>query len=223
MKRVSKVFLTLQTREETAKEVAYEVLKRANPHDSVLVDQKLTEADITLDTMSKYFIELQKAVCEFWNGVDDVSFRATLKPHELRGLYLPLIYSVIFASIGNMQYGDFEYVLKANEQDGKADRDFLIQFSAKLEQYREYIKGSDGQVGNRSAVPQTSTMLTILSSVQGYRAEIGIWTGAPYDVQLSGLAALAGVSLVNEAYTIIYTGVEEVNFRELVSTIKQSE
>lgn len=221
MRQSIKVQLTMKVNEDVAKEVAYEVIKRANPHDSVLVDNKLEDAGITVESMARYFTELQLVVAEFWNGVADASFTTSLKPHEVRNLYLPLIYSVIFASVGNVTIGNYEYVLKANETQ-KVDRQWILEFSAKLETMRSYVLGDIGQIGNRNAQPQTSTMLAVLTdTVTDRSAQIAIRDGVTYDVALSGMSALAGLSLIENAYSILYTGLEEVNFRELASTVKQ--
>lgn len=224
MTKLQKVALTLKTNENIAKEVAYEVLKRANPHDSILVDQKLNDNDITLDNLTKYFIGLQYVVAEFWNGVSDTNFKPQLLSHEVRGLFLPMLYSVIFASVGNCTIGNYTYELKAMEVDGKSfDKNWIIDFSAKLESMRMYVKGDTAQIGNRNAVPQTSVMLSLLSEVIGKEATILVRDGAPYDKMLAGHAALIGMTLVNESYDILYTGVDNINFRDIVSSVKESE
>jgi hypothetical protein len=214
------VELTLKAREQTGNEVAYEILARANPHASDLVQSKLDALDITVPNMSKFFCEVAKAVAEFWWADEDPTVKTTLKPHELRMLYLPLIMGVIFGSIGNVDHGNYRYVLKP-ATDEKVDKDFLFDFSAKLESLRVYIKGDRGQIGNRRAIPQASTMLSTVSMIDGYKAHIEIRDGVGYDEALAGLAALAGLTLVNEAYRILYTGVQEVNFRELLGTIRE--
>ena len=221
--KTNRVLLTLKTEEVTANEVAYEVMKRANPHDSELVERKLEESGITLEAMSKYFTQLGYVVCEFWESNWNSNISTVMKPHELRSLYLPLLYSVIFSSVGNIKVGNYEYVLKSDDKVGELiDKDFLIDFSAKLEALRMYILGSTGQIGNRSALPQTSVMMAICTEVLGANARIEIRDGQKVDDGLSGIAALVGLALVEESNKMLYTGVEEVNFRELVGTIKQS-
>jgi hypothetical protein len=222
MKRSIKVELGLKTNEEVAQELAFEVLRRANSHDSELVERKLEQAGITLDRLAKYFQQLQLVVAEFWNAQYDLRYKTVLKPHEVRSLYLPTLYAVVLSSVGNIKIGNYEYVIKANEAGEEPDKDFILEFSVKLESLRQYVSGDTGQIGNRNAEPQTSVMLAILSETHGLRGEIGIRDGATYDPQLAGLAALLGLSLVEAAYAILYTGVEEVNFRELAMTVKES-
>lgn len=214
------VSLRLKTSEAAAREVAEAVWFRANPHQSQLVQDRLEKAGITIENLNKYFIELTKAVAEFWNSNYDMNFQTTLKPHELRGMYLPLIYSVVLASIGNLKKGNYEYRIKAMV-DEKPDRKFLIDFSAILEDNRDIIKGDIGQVGNRAAQPQEATMLCILAEVaeDGRTAEMLVRDGVTVDKDLAGLGTLAGLSLVESAYSIMYTGVEEVNFRQLTDTL----
>lgn len=221
MSKNHKVLLQLKSNEETAKEVAYEVLRRANPHDSSLVEQKLIDADVTLTNLTKYFVQLQTIVSQFWAGVDDVTKKSTLAPHEIRSLYLPMMYSVIFSSVGNMKSGNYEYVLTAIDGD-IVDKSWVIDFSVKLETVRMYIKGDTGQIGNRNALPQTSVMMTTLCEVVGREAQLQVRDGQNYDIALSGFAGLIGLSLVSIADDNLYTGVENVNFRQLVSTIKES-
>jgi len=222
MKRSIKVELGLKTNKEVAQELSFEVLRRANSHDSELAERKLERAGITLDSLAKYFQQLQLVVAEFWNAQYDLRYKTVLKPHEVRGLYLPTLYAVVLSSVGNIKIGNYEYVIKADEAGEKPDKDFILEFSVKLESLRQYVSGDTGQIGNRNAEPQTSVMLAILSETHGLRGEIGIRDGATYDPQLAGLAALLGLSLVESAYAILYTGVEEVNFRELAMTVKES-
>ncbi len=225
MKTINRdVFLKVDIKQETAKEVAYEVLKRANPHDQTLVDNKLNDAGITHEQLEKYFVELGKIVAEFWysNSSYGLGYRTALKPHEVRSLYLPLIYSVIFASVGNMKYGNYNYVLKPVDQES-IDKEFVFEFSAKLESMRAYVTGADGQIGNRSAQPQTSVMLSIVTEFDNVSANILVRDGVQVDNALAGFAALLGLALVESSYSVLYTGEDQINFRELANTITQSE
>lgn len=225
MSRIIKVELTLKSNKEIAEEVAYEVLRRANPHESELVERKLSENDITLENLTKYFQDLQYLVADFWWSVDDISHKPLFKPHELRGLYLPLLYSVIFASVGNMKVGNYSYVLRPDEGTIPESicKEWIINFSAKLESLRMYIQGDIAQIGNRNAQPQTSVMLALMADVctSSKTAQFSVRDGFTPDEALAGLSVLLGLTLVNSAYDILYTGVQEVNFRELVGTIKE--
>lgn len=223
MVKTNKVCVTLKTNTMVAQEVAFDTYNRANPHDSQLVENKLQAAGITVDELTKYFEQLSLVVCDFWQSNWDLTHRSTLAPHEIRGLYLPLVYSVIFASVGNIKCGNFEFVLTIDDARVKSiDKNWLIDFSARLETVRNYILGGTGQIGNRNALPQTSVMMAILAEINGHEAEILIKDGSSYDAALSGFAALMGLSLVEEANKILYTGVETVNFRRLIGTVKES-
>lgn len=218
-----RVELALKINPYVAIEVADAVLMRANPHQSLLTDKRLEDAGITRDNLSKYFTELGKAVAEFWNNQWDMTFTTVLKPHELRGLYLPVIYGVIFSSVGNLTVGNYEYVVKA-QADEKPDRKFLIDFSAKLESVRDVLKGAVGQVGNRAAQPQSAVMLSVMGelALDGRSASIMIRDGVQVDKALAGLSTLVGLSLVQEAMQCMYTGIEEVNFRQLTDSLVES-
>lgn len=219
MNKSVRVYLTLKTKEEAAREVAETVMMRANPHDSVLTARCLGESGVNTDNLSRYFIEVSKAVAEFWHSNWDTTVRTTLKPHELRSLYLPLVYGVIFSSVGNMTIGNYEYLVKSVDC-GTIDKEFLFSFSAALNSVRQYVKCSDGQIGNRAVSPQTSTMMTILGTNCDDRStEVNVRDGVNTDDSLRGLAALAGISLIEEAYRILFTGVEEVNFRQVTETL----
>lgn len=215
-----RVELTLKTDSNVAKEVAAQVLFRANPHESTLTASRLERAGVTLESLTKYFTQLSLVVGEFWNNTWDMTYQTVMKPHEVRNLYLPLMYGVIFASLGNIKEGNYEYVIKARV-DEKPDRKWLIEFSATLEAMRDIIRGDIGQIGNRGAMPQSHVMLTILSEIsEDFRtAEILIKDGKQVDKALAGLSALVGLSLVEEANKIMYTGVDEVNFRQLTNTL----
>lgn len=220
--KTKRVYLVMNTKPEVAREIAHEVIVRSNPHDSSLVAKKLEEAGITEEVLVRYFTELQKAVAQFWHNQHNMTTTTKLKPHELRQMYLPLLYSVIFASVGNMKVGNYEYYLITREDD-IPDREFLIETSSTLESLREYVRGGIGQIGVRNVTPQSSTMLTILTEIDPNMktASIAIRDGASVDNMLSGYAALVGLSLVDEANMILYTGEDEANFRELVGSITQ--
>lgn len=219
MVKVYKVYLTLETREEAAIEVAQNVLMRANPHGSDLIHNELEKAEITVENLAKYFIEVSKAVTQFWQSCWNPGCTTVMKPHELKNLYLPLIYGVVFSSVGNIQFGNYEYLLTSAD-GANVDRIFLLNFSATLEAKRVYVKGSIGQIGNRGSIPQTSTMMTILGQTYDSRSTtVNVRDGVSADQSLSGLSALAGLSLIEEAYRILYTGVEEVNFRQVTEVL----
>lgn len=230
--------LSMGAKEEIAREIAHEVLNRTNPHQHTLIDDKLTAENINEGTLTKYFQELTKVVAEFWRSQYDVNFRTTLKPHEVRQLYLPLIYSVILSSVGNLKSGNYEYritTVDENKVDEKSttsspvtssvsiDKEFVIETSARLESLRDYIAGDIGQIGNRNAIPQTSVMLTLLGNVDlsMKTCELEVRDGASVDEMLGAYAALVGLSLKESANSILYTGMDLVNFREVVSGIVQ--
>jgi hypothetical protein len=215
-----KVPVTLKTDDPIAREVAENVLMRANPHDSELVAKELEDAGINVESMTKYFKQIAAVVCEFWANQHDPNEPMSLKPHEIRTLYLPVMYAVIFASIGNIKIGSYEFLLTPTETDS-VDRKFIFEMSANLESLRHRVKGDVGQIGNRAATPMATTMSAILYKVSDDKRNgtLMIRDGATFEEAAAGLAALAGLSVVNEAYLMLYTGVEEVNFREVAETI----
>lgn len=221
MNQIKRVYLTLKTEKSIAQEAAQAVLNRSNPHASLLVESKLESAGVDTESMTKYFTQISAVVAEFWNVKHDPNFKPALKSHEVRNLYLPIIFGVIFASVGNVTFGNYEYQIIVDDQRVKVERDWLFEFSAKLESLREYILGNVGQIGNYNAIPQTTVMLALLGqvAVDGRSALMYVRDGVTYDHDLAGLATLVGLTLVNQAYDIMYTGVDEVNFRELIGTI----
>lgn len=215
-----KVPVTLKTDNAMSREVAESVIMRANPHASMLVEQKLNEAEVTVENMMKYHQQIAAVVCEFMQSQYDYSVKLTLAPHEIRGLYLPNVMACIYASVGNITIGNYEFRL-TRSRDVEIDRNFLIGFSAKLENVRDYVKGDVGQIGNRSAQPLATAMVAILYKIADDQrsGEVLIKDGATYDEAAAGLSALAGLTLVDEAYKILFTGVQEVNFRDATETL----
>lgn len=215
-----KVKLTLKTNLNTATVVSQAVIQRANPHYQMLIEDRLNKAGITVENMAKYFQQVATVVADFWNGGWDLTHHCVLKSHEVRGLYLPTIMGVIFSSVGNMTVGNYEYLL-VTESSKEIQKEWLFEFSATLEENRDIIKGSVGQIGNYAAQAQQPVMLSILGEVasDNRSANMYIRDGANVDSALAGLSVLAGLSLIDEAYNILYTGVEEVNFREVTETI----
>lgn len=220
VQKTIKVMLNLKINENVAMEVAEAVLMRANPHQSMLVDKRLEDAGVNRDSLVRYFVEIGKAVADFWDNHDDMRHTTTLKPHELRGLYLPTMYAVIFSSIGNIAIGNYQYVVKAREED-TPDREFLINFSAQLESLRDILRGDIGQIGNRNAQPQDMVMCCLLGEVAEDQrsASYLIRDGRTVDAGLAGVSALLGLSLVSEAMRCMYTGVDEVNFRQWTDSV----
>jgi hypothetical protein len=215
-----KVKLTLKNNEQTAVVVSQAILNRANPHYQTLINDRLEKSGITVENMAKYFRQIGLVVADFWNGGWDLTYNKVLKSHEVRGLYLPTIMGVIFSSIGNLKIGNYEYLIVAQSSE-EIEKDWLFEFSATLEANRDLVKGNVGQIGNYAAQPQQAVMLSILGEIASdYRsAEMLIRDGANVDTALAGLSVLAGLSLIEEAYNILYTGVEVVNFREVTETI----
>lgn len=223
IQKTHRVYLRLQTNEGIAREISEQVLARANPHSQELVRQELEAKGITRDNLVKYFMQLSGVVTEFWHAQWDLNVGLTVKPHEIRGLYLPLMYGVVFASVGNIKVGNYEYFLKSDDSETSTiDKKFLFEFSANLESLRDYVKGSTGQIGNRNAQPQSAVMLCLLGEIHPENvqtARMQVRDGISFDKDLAGLAVLAGVSLVEKAEDILYTGVEEINFRQLTETL----
>lgn len=220
VQKTIKVELNLKINKNVAMEVAEAVLMRANPHQSMLVDKRLEEAGVNRDSLVRYFVEIGKAVADFWDNHDDMRHTTTLKPHELRGLYLPTIYGVIFSSIGNITIGNYQYVVKARDED-VPDKEFLIEFSAQLEALRDILRGDIGQIGNRNAQPQDMVMCCLLGEVadDNRTASYLIRDGRTVDAGMAGVSALLGLSLVTEAMRCMYTGVDEVNFRQWTDSV----
>lgn len=219
-----KVPLTLKSNENVAREAAFAVLTRSNPHASTLIEDKLKDAGITLESLTKYFMQVGTVVSQFWNAQHDIAYVPVLKSHEVRNLYLPLIYGVIFASVGNCKIGNYEYQIFANDSvESELDKRWILDFSVKLESMRDYVFGDINQIGNYAAQPQTTVMMSLLGTVasDGRGAELLIRDSVSYDKALAGIAALVGLSIVNETYNILYPGIDEVNFRELIGTIVQ--
>ena len=221
-KQTYSVTLTLKPRAEVAREVAQAILMRANPHGQALIDEKLERAGINAESLAKYFVQVGQVVAEFWNYDWDKTMTPTLRSHEVRGLFLPLLMSVVYSQVGNIEVGNYRYLIKAST-DVNVEKEFIIEFSAKLESMRQYIFGDVKQIGNYAAKPSDTVMLTILSAVSsdGREAEALVRDGVNVDDDLAGLAVLAGVTLVNEAYKILYTGEINVGFRRLIGTIKE--
>jgi hypothetical protein len=212
--------LTLKTNKETAAVVSQAIIQRANPHYQTLIEDRLNKNGITAENMAKYFQQVAMVVADFWHAGWDLSHRPVLKSHEVRGLYLPTIMGVIFSSIGNLKFGSYEYLLVA-QSSKEIEKNWLFEFSATLEANRDIVKGNVGQIGNYAAQPQQPVMLSVLGEIasDNRSAEMLVRDGVNVDNALAGLSVLAGLSLIEEAYTILYTGVEEVNFREVTETI----
>lgn len=219
MNKQQNVKLVLKANKITADIVSSAILQRANPHYQTLIDDRLTRAGITLENTSKYFCMLAAVVSEFWAAQWDRSFTPVLKSHEVRGLYLPLIMGVIFSSVGNCKVGNYDYQLSRSSEE--IDKKFLFEYSATLEANRDLVKGAVGQIGNYGATVQAPVMMSVLGEIASDErsAEMRVRDGVTVDSGLAGLSVLAGLTLVDSAFSILYTGYEEVNFREVTDSI----
>jgi hypothetical protein len=223
MAKFINVYVTLKNDDRVATEISEAILMRANPHASQLVEDRLEKAGITVENLSKYVEQVSQIVCEFWQADYDKMFKPTLRSHEVRNLYLPLIMSVVYSQVGNISIGQYTYRLKAST-DVKVEKEWVLTFSATLENNRDIILGDVGQIGNYAAQPQTQVMLSILGEMasDGRTAEMLVRDGTNVDEALAGLSALAGLALVDETYRILYTGVFEANFRQVIRTLVQT-
>lgn len=219
MYKSQNVKLVLKANTITADVVSSAILQRANPHYQTLIEDRLSRAGITVENTSKYFRMIAAIVSEFWAAQWDRSFTPTLKSHEVRGLYLPLIMGVIFSSVGNCKVGNYEYQLSRSSEE--IDKKFVFDYSATLEANRDLVKGAVGQIGNYAATVQAPVMLSILGEIASDErsAEMRVRDGVTVDSSLAGLSVLAGLTLVDSAFSILYTGYEEVNFREVTDTL----
>lgn len=219
MYKSQKVMLVLKANTITADVVSSAILQRANPHYQTLIEDRLSRAGITVENTSKYFRMIAAIVSEFWAAQWDRSFTPTLRSHEVRGLYLPLIMGVIFSSVGNCKVGNYEYQLSRSSEE--IDKKFVFDYSATLEANRDLVKGAVGQIGNYAATVQAPVMLSILGEIASDErsAEMRVRDGVTVDSSLAGLSVLAGLTLVDSAFSILYTGYEEVNFREVTDTL----
>lgn len=219
MYKSQNVKLVLKANTITADVVSSAILQRANPHYQTLIEDRLSRAGITVENTSKYFRMIAAIVSEFWAAQWDRSFTPTLRSHEVRGLYLPLIMGVIFSSVGNCKVGNYEYQLSRSSEE--IDKKFVFDYSATLEANGDLVKGAVGQIGNYAATVQAPVMLSILGEIASDErsAEMRVRDGVTVDSSLAGLSVLAGVTLVDSAFSILYTGYEEVNFREVTDTL----
>jgi hypothetical protein len=219
MYKSQNVKLVLKANTITADVVSSAILQRANPHYQTLIEDRLSRAGITVENTSKYFRMIAAIVSEFWAAQWDRSFTPTLRSHEVRGLYLPLIMGVIFSSVGNCKVGNYEYQLSRSSEE--IDKKFVFDYSATLEANRDLVKGAVGQIGNYAATVQAPVMLSILGEIASDErsAEMRVRDGVTVDSSLAGLSVLAGLTLVDSAFSILYTGYEEVNFREVTDTL----
>jgi hypothetical protein len=213
-----KVPVTLIMQEDVAKLIARAEFEGIySTHGAELKLQELKAAGITPATLATYFSQLQVLTCAFAEDKRDVNagklrdlkFRFS----ELKNLYLTPIIATILSQVGDVQIGNYmiEVCVPA---DGIVERDFVIKMSEALYENQHLLYSQRDQIGQAKAAINADFMANIVTTMDATErvATVRSKDGYNPDVKFKALATLAGVSLVNSAYSILYPVVDYVEY-----------
>lgn len=213
-----KVPVTLNMQEDVAKIIARSEFQAVyEGHGTEIKITELERAGITPDTLAKYFMQLQVLTCAFAVDKRDIQAK-TLRDFgfrfsELKNLYLPPIMATILSQIGDCVIGNY-IVEVCVPADGVVERDFIIKMSEALYENQHILYCQKDQIGNAKAIINEDFMANIVVAMDTDEksAEIRSKDGYNPDVKIKVLSMLAGVTLVNAAYSILYPVCDFVNY-----------
>lgn len=213
-----KVPVTLNMQEGVAKIIARAEMEGIYAqHGAEIKLKKLEEANITEENLARYFIQLQALTCAFAQDKRDVGSGALhelgFRFAELKNLYLTPIIATILSQVGDCTIGNYTIEVCASKV-GEVDRDFVIEMSEALYENSHILYAQRDQIGNAKAVINPEFMANIVTSMNedSRTAEVKSKDGMNPDIKMKALATLAGLSLVNSSYSILYPVVDYLDY-----------
>lgn len=213
-----KVPVTLKMQEDVAMIIARnEFAGIFSSHGSELKLKELEDAGITPESLAKYFVQLQVLTCAFAQDKRDINSKCLksfgFRFSELRNLYLTSIIATVLSQVGDVQIGN--YMIEVNTPtDGIVERDFVIKMSEALYEHAHILYAQKDQIGNAKATINADFMANIVTVMDASErvATVRSKDGSNPDVKFKALATLAGLSLVNAAYSILYPVVDYIDY-----------
>lgn len=213
-----KVPVTLKLQEDVAKIIARSEFEGIySSHGSELKLEELAKAGITPERLAKYFVQLQVLTCAFAEDRRDINAGClrilNFRFSELKNLYLTPIIATILSQVGDVQIGNYVIEVCVPE-DGKVEREFIIQMSEALYENSHILYAQKDQIGNAKATINADFMANIVTVMDTSErvATVSSKDGTNPDIKFKALATLAGISLVNDAYSILYPVVDYVSY-----------
>lgn len=230
-----KVGVTLKPNKEIASIIGRAEMAAAYSKNSDVLLKKLESKGITEERLARYYYQLQILVCAYAHdrrmigsrNLKDLGFRF----NDMKNLYLPVISATILSQIGDCTIGNYDIEVEAikgieakgkndatdegasseGDEDWKViDKAWIIEMSNALRDCRDLFPAYDGQLGNTHTKYSPDFMCNILTALEAttYQCEVRSKDGYNPDQKLKALAAFAGITLVNQAFQILYTEVD---------------
>lgn len=216
--QIIKVPVTLKMQEGVANIIARAELEGVYSQDGADFKlKKLEDSGITEESLSEYYIQLQYLVCAFAEAKRSLVSRTLsstgFRFSELRSLYLPTIAATLLSQVGDVTIGNYAIEVYAPET-GKIDRKFIIQMSEALYANSHILYSQRDQIGVANVIYNPDFMANIVTSMAEdiRQAEVKSKDGVNPDPRWKAFAALTGLSLVNQAFSILYPVVDYVQY-----------
>lgn len=209
--------VTLKMQEDVAAIVARAELQGVYSEKNAEIKlTRLAEDGISEDNLKKYFEQLSYLVTCFAQDKRDLNSKKLVTAGfgfaELRMLYLPTLTATILSQVGDCKIGNYMVEVQAPEGKVKVDRNFIIEMSEALYRNRDILFSEKDQIGVANVQINPDFMCNIVTACESRVAEVLSKDGTNPDIRMKLLATLAGISLVNATYSILYPVVDYVSY-----------
>lgn len=166
----------------------------------------LADDGITVESLARYFVlcaQTQACFAEAKrDGGYDFKKETGLSFSDPRKLYLPPLMATILANIGDAKEGN--YTIEVHGSTFQSDTTFMWTISEALYRHQDILYCQNDQIGvaNRNVDP--GMMASIVVSLGTDHTVHTYSIDGSIDDRRAGLAALAGVTLVDTAQSLIY-------------------
>lgn len=171
--------------------------------------QELAKLGITDVELAKYYtelVEIVSAMCEANRSPESGALdKVKFKPHEIRGLYVPVLFATILSQIGDVKIGNFRVEVKSKIET-KVDRKFVLDMSEKLLDVQHILPNENGQIViGREGNPDVMASVLLSVNANEKAAAVATQDGQNPDDRCKLMAVAAGIQLVNQAHMILFT------------------
>ena len=187
--------------------------------------EELEKNGITQDSLARYYTQLQTLVGLWCQAKRDISFdglkKARFRFSEVKNVYLPTLMATILSQVGDVTIGNYRVEVAA-AADAEVDRDFIIRMSEGLRDCRHILFAEKDQIGvaNREVVADFMASVVLTMNATERSATVVSKDGTNPDPRLKLLSILAGIRLVNDAYSILYPVTDYISYAQPGDAIK---
>lgn len=217
--KVISIPVTLKFNDDVAKVIARAELQGVySEKNASLIIKQLNSDGIHERNLAEYYKQLGYLVCCFAKDKRDVNAHSLhsvgFNFSELRHLYLPTLIATILSQVGDCKIGNYLVEVEPPAEKVDVNRDFIISMSEALYRNQHLLYCNRDQIGVANAAINADFMCNIITALNPSTKEAEVLTkdGSKPDVRYKALATFAGLSLVNDAYSILYPVIDYVYY-----------